>query len=123
MFRVGDKVAVVSRHRSFPEMAKVSRVLKRFVELDNGSRWRLDGQPYPAQDWPSRRITRWTDEHTRDRQIAEAVRQARNLVERLLDRDVAAAWALVYELRNILREVNDEKADPSHQDRPVDTDD
>ena len=123
MFRVGERVAIVSRHRGFPEMGKVARVLKRFVELDDGSRWRLDGQPYPAQDWPSQRITQWTEEHARECWIAEALRQARNLVERLRDRDVAEAWALVYELRDILRKVNDEKSDPNHQGRPVDQDD
>ena len=56
-FKVGDKVVAVTSggvQRS-AKSAIVSRVLKSFIELDDGSRWRPDGQDvYPRPSYTFR---------------------------------------------------------------------
>ena len=104
-FEVGDKVAVVTRGAVAPDMYRVARVMKRFVELDDGSRWNLQGGPYPATDWPHQRIAHWTDRHTRACRIADAIRIARNIVERLRDNNLIEAGQLADELQETLRKV------------------
>lgn len=55
---VGDEVAVVARG-GFGRgvwIRKVSRVLKRFVELDDGTQWSHNGQPYPREHYSTRRL-------------------------------------------------------------------
>lgn len=111
-FEVGDKVAVITRGNRAPQLQKVTRVMKRFVQLDDDSRWTLTGMEYPASrvEWPSQHIVHWTEQHARQCLLAEAVRVARNLVERLNEREplVMEAWQLVEELRTLLGKVDDE---------------
>lgn len=107
MFQVGDKVALISRGWAAPEMHRVARVLKRFVELDNQTRWSQLGRPYPRDSSCFMRIERWTSQHERECLIAQATTTARNLVERLKERppNVMEAWPLVEELRALLNKV------------------
>lgn len=104
-FEVGQKVAVVCRIGSVPTMHRVQRVLKRFIELDDDSRWTHYGSPYPRRDWPGQHLTAWTEQHTRQCQIAHALTVARNLVERLREQEVREARQLVDELKELLQKV------------------
>lgn len=56
---VGDVVVVTSgagdRPRRF--LRKVRRVMKRFVELNDGSRWSRTGKVYPSQEWSTSYMT------------------------------------------------------------------
>lgn len=111
-FKLGDKVAIVTRNAVAPDMYRVSRVLKRFIETDDGSRWTHSGQPYPRQpysrvDWPPQHIEHWTERHTRARKIVDAIRIARNIVERLKEANVAEARCLARELEELLAKVEE----------------
>jgi hypothetical protein len=49
-FKVGDFVACLGAYDRRPySIRKVVRVLARFVELSDGSKWDLHGHPYPRQ--------------------------------------------------------------------------
>jgi len=65
-FKVGDEVVISGRVLGGIRKNRVARVLKRFVELEDGSRWTevLDGMwaPYPRQEWNTTRIDHWSDE-------------------------------------------------------------
>jgi hypothetical protein len=96
-------------------MARVTRVLKRFVELDDGSKWSPEGHQYPRAVWPSGHITAWTDKHDQAWHVLEALRQARNLVERLKEQEIAEARQLVEQVRELLSKVEGhEKSHQSH---------
>lgn len=104
MFREGDAVAVVSRHRTVPVFCRIVRVMKRFVELDDGTRWSLDGAEYPRVAWPCRHIEHWNAQHERFVRIGDAVRIARNVVERLRESDppIGEIGEMVDGLRELL---------------------
>lgn len=103
-FRVGDKVALISRGWAAPELYRVARVLKRFVELDDGSRWTHLGGPYPRDSLCFMHIRPWTPQHERECLVAQAATTARNIFERLNERspNVAEAAPLVDELQKLL---------------------
>ena len=76
-FKVGDKVFVFNRdawsknHRYIK--GTVARVLKSFVELSNGSKWKHDGRQYPR---PSEYSPSWSElKHSTDELVAEHRRQ------------------------------------------------
>lgn len=110
-FCVGDKIAVTCRSWLAPEMHRVARVLKHSVELDDGSRWDHDGQPYPRDsrsfilELSGMQIAPWTKTHERDCMVAEAIRTARNLVERLCERELKEAQQLNDELQRMLHKL------------------
>lgn len=106
-FEVGQKVAIVCRIGSVPTMHRIKRIMKRFIELDDGSRWTHYGSPYPRRDWPGQHLTAWTEQHTRQRQIANALTAARNLVERLRENEVREARALTETISEILCNIED----------------
>jgi hypothetical protein len=56
--KVGDVVAV---HGPW-HMSKrtVKKVFKRYVQLNDGSRWSYTGQPYPRESYPSVYLEAWT---------------------------------------------------------------
>ena len=59
--KLGDEV-VVSRHGCAVFIAKVSRIMKRYFELHNGTRWGYTGRPYPdIRGWGSSRVDYATD--------------------------------------------------------------
>lgn len=62
-WKVGDKVAApFGMDPDSFTVRKVERVLKRFVELNNGSQWTHDGHPYPHQQYNTRFIRPMTVE-------------------------------------------------------------
>lgn len=66
---VGQEVAVLesSAFQRGLKLGKIKRIMKAFVELEDGSKWRNnDGYVYPNQEYSDNRITAATDEH-RDR--------------------------------------------------------
>jgi hypothetical protein len=83
-FKVGDEVAVFAATPSFDfpfaphNLQKIIRLTKTFVELDNISRWKLDGDEHPrAPGRMQAHICLATDEHrvqyTKKRQWAAIV--------------------------------------------------
>jgi hypothetical protein len=52
-----EMLVVVSSRLNGESIGRVKRITKRFVELKSGSQWRLDGSPYPKQEWPDGHIT------------------------------------------------------------------
>jgi len=113
-FCVGDKVALFSRGWAAPEMHRVARVLKRFVELDDGSRWDPLGRPYPRNSSYFQRISHWDKADERARYIADASMIARNIVERLRERppEMQGVRELVDQLQTIMQKL-DEGDDPA----------
>ena len=65
------------------EIGKVKRVTKRFVELEDGSRWTHGGSTYPHQSYSRRGIDPIDDEH---RAKVKRQRLLRYLEKRLCDR-------------------------------------
>lgn len=49
-FKVGDRVAVIDWRGQFSRISRVRRVMVRFVELDDGGKWKLDGNRYPHRE-------------------------------------------------------------------------
>ncbi len=63
-FKVGDRVAVLDWKGHFDRISRVRRVMVRFVELDSGSKWQLDGSRYPKRQLGDRAcILETTPEH------------------------------------------------------------
>jgi len=62
---VGQEVAVngLGLSHTGVGIGKVKRVLKRFVELEDGSQWKHDGSKYPHESYSQRYIEPVTDEH------------------------------------------------------------
>ena len=50
-FAVGDIVFVTGGWAPHPPR-RVNKVLKRYVELDDGSKWTQRGDPYPRESYP-----------------------------------------------------------------------
>ena len=69
---IGDKGTPVA-------ILSVTRVMKRFIELSDESRWTLDGYPYPRQAYPGMHLVPTAPEH---RSQANA-RRARRKLERV----------------------------------------
>lgn len=66
---VGQEVAVLESNafQRGLKLGKIKRIMKAFVELEDGSKWRRkDGYVYPYSEYSDNRITAATDEH-RDR--------------------------------------------------------
>lgn len=63
-FEIGNKVAIrgVGIDRDALQVRTVARVLKRFVELDNGSKFTHNGSVYPRQEYSSTRLLLLTPE-------------------------------------------------------------
>jgi hypothetical protein len=63
-FKVGDKVAVRGEglDRDNLRIEKVARVLKSFVELEDGSKFSHTGNPYPRREWSTVHMVRLTPE-------------------------------------------------------------
>lgn len=106
-YTVGMFVAVQSYGWTAPEKHRVARVLRRFVELDDGSRWDHHGFPYPRNRSEYQRAEPWTDTHTRAWLAAEAAMVARNIAERLGERNpnVAEALPLVDQLNGLIEKL------------------
>lgn len=111
MFAVGDKVAVVSSRGYAPVQRKVARVMKRFVELDNGTKWSLSGEPYPYVSYSPPRIEAWNQKHERECMLARARTVARNLHTRLNEPqpNVAEAMPLLDDLQALMRRLSKEQ--------------
>jgi hypothetical protein len=63
-FEVGQKVAEVNPYGRGITPRTVTRVMKRFIELDNGSKWGKDSYPYPRTGgYNTRYITAWRGKH------------------------------------------------------------
>ena len=81
-FKVGDSVAIVSPHNAAPRRRRVTRVMARFVELADGTRWNARGHAYPRSDsWTQPHIEPWTEAHSEAlrRQVAIHVIRAAKL--------------------------------------------
>ena len=60
---VGDKVAApLGIDRDAVIARTVTRILKRFIELSDGSKWDHNGYPYPHQQYSTRFIRPMTEE-------------------------------------------------------------
>ena len=70
-FKIGDVVAVLGpfSHRA-TRIATVARVMKRFVELSDGTRYSLNGWPYPRARGFGANIVHATDAHREDAERA-----------------------------------------------------
>lgn len=64
-FKEGDYVAVVGQilGKDIPVRRQVKRVMKRFVELNDGTKWTPTGYPYPQKTYPTQHIDHWSGEH------------------------------------------------------------
>lgn len=70
-FKVGDKVTIIRQvlSGSIKEINFVKRVLKPYIELNDGSKWSHDGRQYPRSNrygWNSPRLEHTTDQHLID---------------------------------------------------------
>lgn len=101
LFKVGDDVTVL-RGSAGPapidRFAKIARVMARFVELDDGTRWDLDGsRPYPRRSGytqPEIRLRRPDDDlAVRRRAALLTVALARPAAWEKLDLDTLEAIA------------------------------
>jgi hypothetical protein len=62
-WKVGDRVAApIGMSRNSIVARKVERVLKRFIELNDGSQWTHTGHSYPHVRYSTRFIRPMTDE-------------------------------------------------------------
>ena len=69
MFAVGDEVAIRSGPAIYgPHRKKVvKKLLKRYIELDDGSKWTPDGWPWGRRDrsvvYSRARLEHWSEKH------------------------------------------------------------
>lgn len=109
-FNVGDEVVIINRFAELrePEIHKVVRVTKRFVELTDGSRWQLSGwDRYPASRSAlgSPHIEKATDAHRE-----EITRYSALLaLERVVKGTVKLPTSVLVEAANVLRRAWEEK--------------
>lgn len=79
-FQAGDKVTVW-HDGTITGIRTVTRVMRRFVELKDGSQWRLNGDGrYPRSKWDRDRIALTTQE---DREHIECRRLRRVILDAL----------------------------------------
>lgn len=62
-FQVGDEVAVFDGWGEVYRVGTIVRVMARWVEADDGSKWRLDGGLYPRSGYSRIRIVHLSDDH------------------------------------------------------------
>lgn len=69
-FKVGDKVAIIytgvwGKFADAPqEVRTVKKVLKPYLELDDGTRWKHEGHQHPyTHNYHSKHIEHFTEEH------------------------------------------------------------
>lgn len=107
-FKVGDKVVhvVSDRFDRYESVATVARVLKRFVQLDDGTKWSHYGFPYPNR-WSIRRIHLLTPEISKKRNWQIRVAKARAHAEWLRNTRDEATLLEAYELTKHLRTAED----------------
>ena len=61
--KVGEPVFVdVGNSLAFCRVSNVVRVMKRFIELEDGTKWDFHGHGYPHDTWSTRRIRRAKEE-------------------------------------------------------------
>lgn len=67
-------------HMGRVEKGVVKRIMKQFVELEDGSKWKLDGRQHPRGDgWHFSHIEPYTDEHREIRLRAIVQNELREL--------------------------------------------
>lgn len=81
-FKVGDKVVCTVRGQ-YGKIATVSRVMKTFVELDDGSKWKHTGSIVGSGPWDTNSIVPLTPDVSKERNHQILVRKARAHIERL----------------------------------------
>lgn len=88
-WQVGEPVVTyrvdVRGYRVDQQLTKIKRVMKRFIELENGMKWRHDGQPYPLPEgWCSREhLERATPELVEELTSESAAIELSNRLEKL----------------------------------------
>ena len=60
-FEVGDKV-IEYLHGEPKKVSTVKRILKRFLELEDGTKWGLYGYAYPYRTWGTAHISYYVRE-------------------------------------------------------------
>jgi len=108
-FNVEDVVTVFYQNRP-QSIRKVTKVTKRFVELDDtnpqniSSRWAPDGGPYPRQPYPMSGIQHTTPEHREAIKLSNARAKVRAAVKN--EELSPEVW---FELREVLRRAGSKK--------------
>jgi len=107
----GQRVMTIVGHFSSPILRRriVKRVLKRFIELDDGSKWTLDGWKYPRERWAQQRIHEETPELVDQWWKARLVASAKRLDLTGLSKD--RLLSVLAHAVKLLREEGGEKCD------------
>lgn len=99
-FTVGDEVSMWPQYGMRPvSIHKITRVLKRFVELDNGAKFGHDGWAYPKSHGGRAHIKHATDEDRKSVARQRALSKFKRYAEqsRLMETETIEAAIIVFE--------------------------